>query len=277
MGDFSLIGGGADSLEEGLDLANVTGTAITASGSTNTMGSWVELLAAASNTSTSERLFIYLHDPGGTANALYHVNIGVGGAGSEEIIIPSLYFNSTSNSSTGTTWRYEIPIRIPNGVRVSAQCQSSTASAVVGVHISRVRASQSQSSGLSVVNTYGANSGDSSGTAVTRSTAGTFGSWVEITAATSEAMRGFIVAACRFPTSWSNGSVTYEVGVGSAGNEEAVYSGELIHTDTLESSTALASGFIPATIASGERIAIRAAASAANTDFDLDYIVYGVS
>jgi hypothetical protein len=241
------------------------------------MGAWVELLAAGSNVDSSERVHIYIHDPGGTINALYHINIGIGGVGSEQIIIPSLYFNTTSNGSTGTQWRYDFPLSIPSGVRISAQCQSSTASSVVGVHISRERASLSQSVGLNSIIDYGSNAADSSGTAVNRSTAGVFGSWTEITAATTEVIKGFSVAACRFPNSWSNGSVTYEVGVGSSGNEETIYSGEIIHTDTLESSSALTSPFLSTSIASGERISIRAAGSAANGDFDLDYIIYGAS
>ena len=48
MADFPLFGG-IRTESAGFDLANTTGTTVTAAGSANTKGAYVELLAAASN------------------------------------------------------------------------------------------------------------------------------------------------------------------------------------------------------------------------------------
>jgi hypothetical protein len=67
------------------------------------------------------------------------VDIAIGGAGSEVVIIPNLL--AGNQAASGTTSHmgsyYFFPIRIPSGVRISATCQSDTAADTVytAVHL----------------------------------------------------------------------------------------------------------------------------------------------
>ena len=275
MSDFSLIGGGSEYLSGGYDLANTVGTSVTSSATANTQGAWVELVSAANNTMQSDSLSVYMGSDGGIAQLNFLVNIGIGTT--ETVICPDLYAQTASDSSGMKVFRYDFPLGIPAGQKISAQCSSNGSSGLIKVWIVRGYHALSQDSPLGIVTAYGANTGASSGTIVARSTANTFGSWVQLSASTAEEMRGFVVAAIRAQASWTTGQrIVYQVGIGSAGNEEVIFSGQEIATNAQEVGNGHISPFVAVQIASGQRVAIRAQSNAANADGDLDYVIYGV-
>lgn len=276
MGDFTLLGNRPFELDSGLDLTTAVGTLVTAAGSADTKGSWVEIESAAGNTFSSDVLKICLYDAGTTDDS-YLVDIAIGGAGSEEVIIENLFFLSGAATTTGGAFDvYEFPVTIPSGERIAARLQASTASSTLNVSIIRGAPSFDQSDSTTGVITIGADTVNTAGVTVT-SADNAYGSWTEITSSLSDSIKGFCVGALHAPvSSYTGGAISYQVGVGSAGNEEIVSSGNITRQSSGETAFKPASAFIGVGIASGERIAIRAVSSASNGDFDLDYIIYGV-
>ncbi len=278
MGDFSLRAGSAFALESGLVLANVAGTPIVSSGTTDTKGSWIELETAAGNTFTSSRIIISITQHGSATESRYLVDIGIGGSGSEVAIANNLLANTSLVSSGSNSFIFDFPIEIPTGTRIVARCQSSTSSAAIEMTIIRLPPSFRGESPFGNVASIGADTANTAGVTVARTTAGTFGSWVEMTASLTDGIYGFIVSSIRDAGSYSSAvGVTYEVGVGSAGNEETIFSGWITTQSNTESMWATTTPFIGVAISAGSRIAIRAAGSSANTDLDLDYVIYGVN
>ena len=276
MADFPILGGGASALAVGDDPANLRGTAITANSTANTVGSWVVLLAAASNTIASDECVITLTLKTTAVNARHLVSVGIGTSPNEEVIIPNLYMSVAVAAGTSGFVNYQFPVKIPSGVDVSVQTQSDTGSSVVYCHIARIpKGTSSTSPGTKVV-AHGVDTATTGGQIVTTTTAGTFGTWQQLVASTSEKMKGFVVGSFRDSTSWSLGVGMYEVGVGGA-TPERIYSGQGWGTDTAESGNGFVSPYIPVNIAAGSEIRARAVSSITNTDFDNDYVIYGVS
>ena len=275
MSDFSLVGGGVSS-EAGYDFSTTAGVVITASGSTNTKGSYTEILSAANNTIASDSIVVYVDGSEADAVARFLIDISVGGAGSEVVLINNLHNISNAGVVDITQLAYQFPVSIPAGVRISARCQSDIASETVRVWAVRSSGSLANDSGLSAVESIGEETADTTGTIVAIGSANTFGSWVEMTSSTSSSIKGIIVEAMKSGVSWGNQRVAYQVGVGGSGNEEIIYSGHQIITSASEFSHGAASPFVSLNVPSGSRVAIRAQSNSANSDGSLDYIIYGV-
>lgn len=281
MSDFPLVGGGVGILEEGFNFAATTGTTISVT-STDTKGAWVEIVSAAANVNRTEWLFVIIGDVVSKAtNSNYLFDIAIGASGSEQIILNNLLAHTSATGTNASSYSYQFPIAIPGGTRIAARMQGTVTGNDYECFIARGRGGIGWNA-LSQVDTYGAtDSGDSRGTTVAITTAHTFGSWVEITASTTAGYKGFVVACCRMAnqTSWSSGSVYYQVAVGGSGSEEIFYSGNAMwssNTSELILGDGAVSHFIPVGIPSGERLSIRAQSTLNNTDMDLDYIIYGV-
>lgn len=277
MSDFSLIGGGASALEIGYDYTTTTPTVISSSATAHTLGSFVELVTAANNTipSTSVEVICALQTTSGFAGLMF-ANVAIGEAGSEQIIFPNLLMAA---ATTGQKYcKYDFPVSIPSGVRISVNIQSEiTGVTTFGISMILNHGSLSGDPGLSVVDDIGANTGTTRGVKVdTSGTPHDFGSWVEITSSTDEAYKGFLVGHAKATGSWSVLQLTFDLGVGSAGNEEIIFSGEHCMINSSEEGQALVSGFIPVGTPKGVRLAIRAQSDKANPDKNFDYIFYGV-
>jgi len=280
VSDFSLIGGSAYALEAGYDYSATAPTDIASSATIHTLGSYVELLSAANNTypiTEIEILFSkYGSSSGNQGNMLF--NLAIGGAGSEQIIIPNILIEASTSVTNTSVYRYCVPISIPSGVRISMNAQSQlTGATTIGASLILTAGALGSDGGLSTVDDIGATTATTRGTVVaTSGTIDTFGSWVEMSASLAKSYKGFVISAFKASGSWSGLEVTYEVGVGSAGNEEVIFSGQHIITGTQEFGSGMVSGFKPVGVASGERIAIRAQSDSTNADKNLDYVFYGV-
>lgn len=273
---FSSIGGSSFATEAGYDYANTQLTSITAAGSSNTVGSYVEMISAANNTRPSSGIIVNFGWKGSTSSFCdILLNVAIGGAGSEEVIIPNLMMRPNQSTTAANYYQYYFPIDIPAGVRISINCQASVASRVTGANIILISSAIGQDNSFSFVDDIGSNTGSSTGTTVARSTADTFGSWVQISSSTTNNVKGFIVAAARTGISWSTQDITYQVGIGSSGNEEIIFEGQHIRVNFSEGGIGHVTPFIPVEIPAGSRVAIRAQSDLADVDGDLDYIIYG--
>lgn len=107
------------------------GTTITASGSTNTKGSWSQIIS--STTYDAYGITILLAGVQTTASTWVGmlVDIGIGSSSAEQVLIPNLNAGSVAGlaiaSGSGGAM-YHFPIYIPSGNRLSARCQSTVAS-----------------------------------------------------------------------------------------------------------------------------------------------------
>lgn len=112
-----------DAITYGADTAASAGTTLTTVGSANVKGAWTELVAA----TTRDHRFIvpFPGKPAGTTvpatNGL--IDIGIGPAGSEVVLVPDLYYE-TYTSEVMTPNNPLLPCRIPAGTRLSARYQS---------------------------------------------------------------------------------------------------------------------------------------------------------
>jgi len=272
MADFPL-GGAAFTESHGFTLATMRGTVITGSASTNTKGAYVELLSAANNISDSIGITIVI-DRNSTPQGQILLDIAIGGAGSEEVIIPNLYYYSEELTVFGIG-TFSFPISIPSGVRISARCQGSVSSVTPPINIQLTKGSFTSNQSYSEVVAYGDDESTSTGVSVAQGV-DSLGSWVEIVAATNEDIFGIVVSAHRAASSWSGGILVYDVAVGSAGNEEAILEGNTITVSSTETGQGLVSVFCPLSISSGSRVSVRVAAPDINSDFTLDFVIYGV-
>lgn len=273
MGDYSIIGGGGPFIQTGLTTSTLTGISVTANASANTKGGWVEMISAANNTDLIGNFSVFFRPNTGT-QADFLVDIGLGEAGTEAVVIPNLYVHS--NVADEGIGRFEIPLGLPTGVKISARCQASSGSAVIPVYIGMSGRSLAQSVPLHRVTAYGADTTNTDGVQVVRSTTpGNFGSWTEIVASTTNPIKGFVVGAHKDGISYADGRMLYEVGVGPS-TERVIYSGMMITNNTTEAISDFFSPFIETGVASGQRLAIRAAASTNNADWDFNYVIYGV-
>lgn len=272
MADFPLFGG-TKNIVSGSTTVNATGTKITSSVTTHTKGAYVELLSAANNTEGSG--IIELMQMGDLQSfAVLLLDIAIGGAGSETVIIPNISL-VTNNSYTGVGV-LKFPINIPSGVRISARCQSNISAAAVTVSVRRGISSFKQGSSLSKVTTYGANETTSIGVLVAPLD-DAYGSWVEITSSTTNESKALAVSAVRNPVSLANGTIIFQIGVGSAGNEEVIVDDMQVATNVAEVITGNMHGAFLVDVKEGERLSIRAAALDTNADFFFSYVIYGVS
>jgi len=111
----------------GEDATASRGTALT-SGAVNTKGSYVALVAATAFTTR----WVIITMGNGTAGASFATDVAIGGAGSEQVVIPNL-FTDHSNPSALASWL--LPWSIPKGTRVSARCASTAGTVTQYVHI----------------------------------------------------------------------------------------------------------------------------------------------
>ena len=272
----SSVGGAAFALESGFDLSTTNFTLIT-NGASNTKGAYVELLSAANNVISSNRVIVCVGDKGNAQLNTFLIDLAIGSAGNEVNLIENMMCRTSSTSTAHWFLQFDFPISIPKNVRISARCQAPGSSRVIGAYIIRLSDYINQDIGLSLSDTYGAvTSSATAGTTVAANTTiNTFGSWVEMTASTVNDLSGFLVSAMRIAATYMNQVITYEVGVGSAGNEETIFSGQSVFQNTNETGKGFVSPFVGVEIPAGSRIAIRAQTDLSNTAGDLDYIIIG--
>lgn len=109
----------------GVSTSATGGTNVTPSGTANTKGSWAQLTAA--TTAPIHALMVLVQ--GSTINQSmvdYLVDIGVGGSGSETVIIPdhSVMIDTNEIAWPYTPEFYPLSLSIPAGVRLAARCAS---------------------------------------------------------------------------------------------------------------------------------------------------------
>lgn len=206
----------------------------------------------------------------------YLVDIAVGGAGSEQVIVENIYWGCSGSRNNGGG--LYIPVTIPQGSRISLRCQQHKAVNWGGQFaVSYLVGGFMQ--GFSSVSTYGANTADSGGVSVDPGTsADTKGSWVEVTSSCNEVKALALCVGGADDTSRSSCYWYFDIGVGGAGSEVVVVSDISVGLGAnVDAPLPNMWGFWPIAIPSGTRIAVRAACSITTaSDRLLDVVLYGI-
>jgi len=187
---------------------------------THTEGAWVELIS--STAFDTDYLYLTIRSLIGTAGATGLVDIAIGAASSEVVIVSDLFvsLDALTNVTTVT-----LPIRIPAGTRVAARLQGSVAASIVDIAGALVSGgfgtpapfSKIISLGVDSANTRGTNLGDGANW-----TAHTKKAYVEITSSLPENIEALAFAL--HSVGASSTSMLLDIAIGAAASEVAILS-----------------------------------------------------
>lgn len=108
---------------------NSQGTTVDPGGSANTKGSWVQITAATTRSHNWLTFAAMNYDGFFSASLRWLVDIGIGGSGSEQVLIPNLALCGTALNDMPERQVQGFPVSVPAGERlaVRAQCSATTA------------------------------------------------------------------------------------------------------------------------------------------------------
>lgn len=237
-----------------------SGVTVAPNATAHTKGSWVEIIA--STVADADFIQLLVSDTFAVNNnggAL--MDVGVGAASSEVVVAANVACGSYagSNSFDGSPSN-ALPIRIPRGSRVAVRWQSVRASAG-SAKVAMVLYRWPPELGIqspTTLDTIGADTATTKGV----SAGLTSGTWVEMSAAASQAYQGFSVGMMsNYAAAANSYNIRIEVGVGASGSERAAAAGTMWYSKSSEyytpSATGFPSGYIPIRCPKGARIAAR--------------------
>ena len=218
--------------------SSTVGTQITASSTAGSKGSWTQLIAS----TAKEYHWLIVGFTANNASATITnvvVDIGIGAASSEIVLVPDLLVGSQPSITTDfAPHLYVFPIRVPSGSRLSAR----SASGPAGSQTCRVlmwlfgKNPKVPSWTGSKVTAYGITlSGDARGVAVTPGVSAAEGSWTQIVSSTGDRCE-YIVPGWGMPqtTTVANQVYALDFGFGASSAEQALVRDILFMTDTSE-------------------------------------------
>ena len=251
MPEFSIPFGGTSSFSSDVDTSTTTPTVIT-TGASPGMGSWAEMIAATPH----HAAWISVVARG---YALY--DIGIGGSGSEVVIIPELAIRARSFGDSQGPFLF--PIFIPAGSRISARANDGGSSSSVYAHAVLTAPSSVCPVGGGYV--YGYGDTDISGYALSLDpggTANTKSSWLELTAATNRPHNWFVLQV--YPTDSTLAAAQnwfVDLAVGGSGSEQVVAENLFLSASTTSDQFTGGPFYLPISVPQGSRISVRAQCS----------------
>lgn len=108
----------------GATAATSRGTSVDPGATINTKGAWTQLTAA--TTAPTQWLMLHIGNQGNTArtDALYLVDIGIGAAAAEQVVVPNLMFMMDDTADEPTpSYIGPFPFSAPTGSRLSVRAQ----------------------------------------------------------------------------------------------------------------------------------------------------------
>lgn len=225
----------------------------------NIKGSYVEISSAIPF--DSEGLILQFVSTSYVADNLF--DIAIGALGLEVDIISNVVASHSSAFHVGK--RYEFPLKLKAGTRLSGRSQGTSTSAQnhrMAIHL--LRGSWTYNRGFAVCDTYGANTADSGSVLIDPGvTVDTKGTWYEISSGISRDAKGFILCIGNRNNQARELASYYwniDVGVGAVASEKVILSNWSIATYSASNELVpIATPFMPIHIPSGTRISVRAA------------------
>lgn len=218
MADFPLWKGGNQYESVGQNLSTGLGVEVLGSASPNVKGAWVELVAATSFDWSGFYLTSFYTNG---ADRTHLIDVGVGPAASEQVIVPNLplvFFNFPGNQYS--KW---FPFGIAKGSRVAVRLQCDVASARLHFCVMGYGGSPLDMNPSQRATNYGADESTSRGTLVTASgTAHVKSAYTELAASTVHRIRQLYIGLGKddpADSTSNNYASFWDIAVGSAGNE----------------------------------------------------------
>lgn len=266
----------------GKDTSDTTATDITPSATANTMGSWTEITSSLDYEANCGITVTISHAEVigvATDEVDYLIDIGIGAAGDEQVIVQEMLSSRQLDSTGGwNIYHVPIPVGIAKGTRVSARCQANgIGQAPCGVII-HARTGGEACLG-SRLTSYGANTSDSGGVAIDPGgTINTVGSWTEITSSTThDTYAYFIMFGTSDNNAMSSFTWLFDLAIGPAGDEQIIQDGIMVASNGAEQLLGAVSDVVFRKIPKGTRLSMRAQCSGNNAaDRVLDAVVCGV-
>lgn len=228
--------------------------AITAHASANTKGSWAELTAGLDYDVYG--LYLPMTHAAITSNRSFLFDIGIGGSGSEVVLVPNIYH--AQYNSGGAVWMPGMagffPCFIPKGTRIAFRCQCSTGSTAMTVIVRFAAGALRSAPPIQTWDALGVSTAASGGTAVTAGDT-SMGSWTQIISTTARDYKYF--AMLTNDVHIGTYSISFDIGIGGSGSEVVLATSTLIFRHTFTEITSLAVNG-PCRIPKGTRIAVRA-------------------
>lgn len=184
------------------------------SGSANVKGAWSTVISSLGFDASGFTVF-FQNSTGSPWTGL--VDIGIGAAGSEVVLVPDLLVRPLINDCL--TEIFYCPLAIPTGVRVAARYQNSLTSGALSGEIVPFGGGFTNPRPFNTCLAYGVNTSNSQGTLVT---ADYPGAWVAI--ADNVPSLDAIMVACYLEATQSNVfPANYEIGMSAAGGGAVEY------------------------------------------------------
>ncbi len=248
--------------------ATTNGTQISAA-LDGTRGAWVEFIASTSETSN----LLMVSMQGNAQKYEGSVCLAIGASGSE---VQQFKIPFWPGGTAGTTSSFLIPLTIASGSRVSLSYDSVTANNITARAIIHLFSADNLYKGNSIFSTDLAADGGRGIAIDPGSTANTKGAWTEIDASAAGDADWALVhigpnenASMGLLTRW-----LVDIGTGGSGAESAIITDLGFGQDTQENGHCYY--MIPLTIASGDRISVRAACTNTDaTDRLIDVVLLG--
>jgi hypothetical protein len=115
--------GGGNRWQTNLNTGTLRGTQVDPGSTTNTKGAWTTLISSTNGLVTTLMLTTRgWHTVNAQTNCL--IDIGIGAAGSEQVLIPNMYQFNQPNSSNWTRSYLHVPVALPPGTRLAARAQA---------------------------------------------------------------------------------------------------------------------------------------------------------
>lgn len=216
---------------------------------------WMELVAS---TPVEAAQFDFMIMTG--TNGERHIDIAIGAAGSEHIIVEKWRHNTRIDGDIVNIVS-RIPVRIPKGVRVAYRWTGNfTGNTSTAAWASLLPKSPWIEQGGSRMVTFGITTNDFEGTSVDHGASNhVFGSWSEIVASTPAPLCG-IRMSVRPPVAGAYTTVInkiYEIGIGASGSEVPLFNAGFPTRGNHQTSAPTYSGFTPCSIPAGTRLSVR--------------------
>ena len=276
MSDFSTYGGIQRIDDEGTVTGSTRPTQVSC-GANDSKGSYTQITASTPFDATGVVITVQTQE---TNSMAFLVDIAIGAASSEKIIIPNLACGDLQGGGSSGVATYIIPISIPTGTRIAARGQTSTFTSEnveVGVHL--LSGNFLSATPLSRVEDCGTETGDTSLTKIDAgASANTKGSYGQLISSTSFDYKWLCVRIAGSDETGGS-SDTYwlaDIAIGAASSEKVIIPNLYLFCPSfsgVESKTLC----LPVSIPSGTRISARCQCNVTTAgDRKLDVAVYGV-
>jgi hypothetical protein len=254
--------------------ATTFGTTVTAHATVNTLGTWVAILP----TITYDLYYLKVtFSDVGVASSIPQilVNLGIGPDASNVSVVAENLIASQCGVITGSPGarQYDLPLRIPAGTQLWAQCQSTITVRTVDVAIQGWGGPDiSEFQSVSHIRSIGADTANSRGTSFTPGSAAV-GAYAQMIASSAEDYVGFSLGIASTDASTGTAGYLCSVGIGAATEENL---GLCVTANTTGAETWSSNSWpVWRHVPSGTRIAMRGCA-VPSPETLMTAIVYGL-